>query len=109
MAHLSPRHLQLAVYLVPLLGCVGTLDSLHRVDGTAPITGSCEVVVNVAGTTDMLARESVKGAFSVVYLTSSLVPPDVDVVATCNGVTLRNLKAISARTSPNVQLGNLAP
>ena len=109
MAHLSLHRVPLVAYLVPLAGCVGTVDSMHRVDGTAPTTGDCEIVVNVAGTTDTLVRESVNGTFSVVYLAAGLVPPDVDVVASCNGVTLRNLKAVPARSSKIVQLGILAP
>jgi hypothetical protein len=95
--------------IAPLLGCVGTVDSLHMVQGEAPATGGCAVVISKAGTADVIAKESVRGSFSVMYAASGPIAPSVDISAECFGATVKELKAVSPRSMGNVQLGNLAP
>ena len=97
------------VVVATLLGCVGTVDSLHMVQGEAPATDACEVVISKVGTTDVIAKESVRGNFSITYAASGPISSSVDISAACFGATVKELRGVSPRSTGNVQLGKLAP
>jgi hypothetical protein len=109
MSRRSNHPASLLLVGLSLAGCVGTVDSVHRVTGTAPATDSCEVLVREAGTNKLIARESVRGPFSIAYAVPGLVAPNVDIVASCDGRVVRQLASISPRTTAEVQLGSIAP
>jgi hypothetical protein len=92
-----------------LIGCLGPMSSLHWVQGEAPVGGGCDVVVTKTGTTEVIAKESVRGNFSVTYSASGPIAPRVDISAQCNGATIKELKAVSPRSTESAQLGKLAP
>lgn len=95
--------------MVPFVaGCIGPVDSIHRVTGNAPSDAKCEVSVREADSAYVLARKTVKDSFAVIYQASGPFPSSVDIVANCNGITTRELKAISPRSSKDVDLGNIA-
>ena len=105
---MSPRACIAMVLFAAVTGCVGTMDSLHRVTGIAPDIEGCEVRVTAAGSHDVLARERVRGEFSVTYAAPG-VAPKVDVIATCAGVAVAERKSVAPRESGVLALGRVAP
>jgi hypothetical protein len=55
-----------------------------------------------------MEKEKVQGQFSVRYIASGPFPPKVDIAAYCNGLKVKELKAVSARAN-EIDLGKLAP
>jgi hypothetical protein len=98
-----------AVSLINLTACVGTMDSLHSVEGLAPDDGSCRVVISEAGTSRVVRSEHVRGKFSVSYSAGGPFPPRVDIAGVCNGKAVKQLKAVAPRTIGVADLGTLAP
>ena len=92
-----------------LFGCVGTVDSVHSVQGDAPGSGECNVTVTKGDSSNVIASETVRESFSVYYGAAGPFPSSVDITARCNGVIVKELKAVSPRSSGNIQLGTLAP
>jgi hypothetical protein len=104
------RSAMLSVVLGALLtACIGTADSLHQVEGVAPESGICRVAVLEAGTSRVLRAEDVRGNFSVSYWLGGPFSPEVDIMATCNGKSVRQLKGIAPRMTGVTSLGTLAP
>jgi hypothetical protein len=95
--------------LTVLGGCVGTMDSLHTVEGVAPDNGSCRVVVSETDSTRVVSSDDVRGRFTVSYTAGGPFPPKVDIAGVCNGKTVKQLKAVAPRTMGVVDLGTLAP
>jgi hypothetical protein len=98
-----------AVSIINLSACVGTMDSLHSVEGLAPDDGSCRVVVSEAGTSRVVSSESVRGKFSTSYTAGGPFPPKVDIAGVCNGKTVKQLRAVAPRATGVANLGTLAP
>jgi hypothetical protein len=103
------KRLGAASLLAFVSACVGTMDSLHFVKGETPQGQTCEVTVTEAGTGRPMERERVQGNFSVRYMASGPFPPKVDVSAYCNGVKVKEVKAVGARSANEIDLGKLAP
>ena len=98
-----------ALLVAPLAACVGTMDSLHAVNGKAPKDGTCEVRITETSTSRLVKTERVRGIFSVSYQASGPFPATVDIAAYCAGAKVRELKAISARNAGDINLGKIAP
>jgi hypothetical protein len=92
-----------------LLGCVGTMDSVHTVEGEAPADARCEVRVLRSGTSEVIKQQAVSGRFSISYLASGPAPGKVDVTAYCNGSKVREVPAFAPRGMEVIDLGVLAP
>jgi hypothetical protein len=56
-----------------------------------------------------MEQEKVQGKFSVRYVASGPFPPKVDIAAHCNGVKVKEVKAVGARSANEIELGKLAP
>lgn len=103
-----PSWLCAVSFVALLVGCVGTVDSLHSVEGEAPNNAECEVKVTTTGTSKVLAQDKVRGKFSVVYVASGPSPSNVDIAANCNGVKVRELNGVAPRPNATIDLGKLA-
>lgn len=89
--------------------CVGTMDSLHSIKGQAPEDGSCEVTITTAYEPPLVSVRKVRGDFSLGYTAGGPFPPRVDVAAYCNGVKVKERRAIDPRRMGDIDLGTLAP
>ena len=98
-----------AVLVTSLSACVGTMDSVHSVEGLAPDDGSCRVVISEADTSRVVRAENVRGKFSVGYTVGGPFPHKVDIAGVCNGKTVKQLKAVAPRAMGVADLGTLAP
>jgi hypothetical protein len=105
----AARYLTSIGFLALASACVGTIDSLHYVQGEAPSSAGCEVLVSEAGSSHEKAREKVSGSFRVGYTAGGPFPSDVDIAAYCDGVKVKELKGVSPRQVGNTNLGKLAP
>jgi len=98
-----------AISVINLSACIGTIDSLHSVEGTAPNDGSCHVVISETGTQRVITSENVRGNFAVTYIAGGPFPVRVDIAGLCNGKTVKELKAVAPRNIGIANLGILAP
>jgi hypothetical protein len=103
------KRLGAALLLACVSACIGTMDSLHFVKGETPPGQTCEVTVTEAATGRPMEKEQVQGKFSVKYMASGPFPPKVDVSAYCNGVKVKEVKAVVARGANEIDIGKLAP
>jgi len=85
--------------MTTLAACVGTMDSLHSVEGVAPDNGSCRVVVSEADSSHVISSDNVRGKFTVRYSVGGPFPPK----------TVKQLKSVAPRTMGVADLGTLAP
>jgi len=95
--------------MTTLAACVGTMDSLHSVEGVAPDNGSCRVVVSEADSSHVISSDNVRGKFTVRYSVGGPFPPKVNIAGVCNGKTVKQLKSVAPRTMGVADLGTLAP
>jgi len=93
--------------LLLLTGCVGTMDSLHYVVGEAPGNAQCEVRLTEAGTAESIRKETVQGKFRISFTASGPFPSRVDVAAYCDGIKVKELKAVAPRKMDTIDLGEL--
>ena len=107
MSRQWPPAIAACVVAVPLTGCVGTIDSLHRVEGEAPATG-CTVSILRAGTNEVITTENVRGKFSFAHTAGGPFASRVDIVARCNDAVVKEVKSVSLRDVGDVQLGRIA-
>ena len=103
------KRLAFVLLSAPLAGCVGTIDSLHTVEGEAPTNASCEVRITEAGTPRLVKKQEVEGKFSVTYVASGPFPSEIDVTAFCGGAKVKEVKNVSPRREGTVSLGIIAP
>ena len=90
-------------------GCIGTIDTLHYVEGTAPSDRTCEVKVSESRDSYVLAKETVQGTFSVTYMASGPFPSRVNIAAYCGGAKIKELTRIAPRDHDTINLGHLSP
>jgi hypothetical protein len=56
-----------------------------------------------------MEKEKVEGKFSVRYIASGPFPPRIDIAANCDGVRVKELRAVRAGDANEIDLGTLAP
>jgi hypothetical protein len=94
-----------------LTGCIGTLDTAFRVHGHAPEQMKCEVKTIRAETGEVIYRKLVSGEFINTVVIGGLDTSQIDVVAECDGKTLKKVEDVAPAKyweSP-LELGDISP
>jgi hypothetical protein len=102
-------HLSVVIISLPLLGCVGTMDSIHLISGETQEKVECVVRVTRAGTSELITERMVQGRFSVSYLAAGPMPSKVDVAVYCGNSKVKEIRDIIPRRMPTIEFGKLPP
>ena len=90
-----------------LVGCVGTLDSVHFIEGTAPIGNVCKIEIISSDSSEIRRAETVSGPFRIGLTAGGFLVSPIDVVASCNGEVVKRVASIKLRSVQTISLGKL--
>lgn len=94
----------LAFSIVVVSGCIGTVDPVWYVEGSALKDDPCTLNLYSAGKNDLVMKRSVSGAFKETFV--GALRYDMSLV--CSGVELASATGVGAKNSP-VRLESYGP
>ena len=101
--------ISITALLLALSGCIGTMDSIHTVNGNVVSDSPCEFTVLISDTSEVIQNEYVKGNFSSNFIASGPIPENVDFIVTCNGKNVKEIKDVYPRSKNVYEIGKIEP